>query len=489
MLEHPKCWKGFTYLTPDLQAIVAVRRRQKNFMMQQLKSAEEIPGSYGLPLLGETPELFRTEGVGFFWGRFQHYGPVFKSYVVGRKCAVLVGPDANQFLMQEKADHLSAYLGWRDFVEPMLGRPIFLQDGQEHRRRRRIMAPAFHGRAIANYFDTMQTIIQDFLKNWVEQGTIPLIDEFRKLTLLVAIRLLLGVERENEVKQISQWFRQIDKGFLALLRVDIPLTVYGRARNASRQLRALLRTIIAERKRQGDLQEYRDALGVLLAGVDENGETLSESQVIDEALSLLNGGYLTIPSLLSSLLFELGAHPEWRERLRQEQKPFLGNDLLMVEDLKQFTQMVYVLKEVERLYPPSPFLFRGVVKDIEYAGYHIPAGWYVVISPMLTHRMSEIYAAPTRFDPERFAPPREEDKQHPFALIGFGGGIHSCIGFEFAQMQMKIVLSSILRNYDWTITPDPSVIAPIRKLEMPENKKFTEIQDSLRAHFVPLVRD
>lgn len=74
------------------------------------------------------------------------------------------------------------------------------------------------------------------------------------------------------------------------------------------------------------------------------------------------------------------------------------------------------------MYPLVYAIPRGVVQDIEYAGYRIPAGWYVDISPMLTHRLPELYA-----DPDRFAPARAEDKKHPFALIGFGSGLRSCL--------------------------------------------------------------
>ncbi len=78
--------------------------------------------------------------------------------------------------------------------------------------------------------------------------------------------------------------------------------------------------------------------------------------------------------------------------------------------------------------------------------------------------------------PDRFAPPREEDKKHPFALVGFGSGPHGCLGFEFAQMEMKIVLSTLLRQYDWTVLPDRSAIAPVRQP--------SKVQDSLRAQIV-----
>lgn len=83
--------------------------------------------------------------------------------------------------------------------------------------------------------------------------------------------------------------------------------------------------------------------------------------------------------------------------------------------LKQLNQMTYFLKEIERLYNPAGIvLFRGVVKEIEYAGYCIPPGWVVIVAQGLTHRMSEIYTNPESFYPERFAPPREEDKKDSF---------------------------------------------------------------------------
>ncbi len=134
--------------------------------------------------------------------------------------------------------------------------------------------------------------------------------------------------------------------------------------------------------------------------------------------------------------------------------------------------MGYALKEVERLYPPVQNISRGVVKDIYYAGYCIPAGWYVDISPLLTHRLPEIYTDPDRFDPDRFAPLREEDKKHPFALVGFGSGPHSCLGWQFAQMEMKIILSKLLR-YDWIVSPEPNAVVPVRQP--------SQFQDSLQA--------
>ncbi len=143
--------------------------------------------------------------------------------------------------------------------------------------------------------------------------------------------------------------------------------------------------------------------------------------------------------------------------------------------------MSYVLKEIERLYPPIYGIPRGVKSDFEYEGYLIPAGWHVVVSPMLTHRLPEIYTEPDQFEPARFAPPCEEHKKHPFALIGFGGGSHKCLGYELAQMEIKVILSTLLRQFNWSITPDYSAVAPVRQP--------SKIEPMLRAKIVKVSKN
>jgi cytochrome P450 len=69
------------------------------------------------------------------------------------------------------------------------------------------------------------------------------------------------------------------------------------------------------------------------------------------------------------------------------------------------------------------------------------------------HRLPSIFAEPDRFDPDRFAPPREEDKKHPYALVTFGGGPRTCIGVNMAQVEVRALTAHVLRRY--TISPDP----------------------------------
>lgn len=430
--------------------------------MIELKSPEGMPGNIGLSSFSDSFEFFTTQG----WGltrNYQRYGCIFKTNIFGKKYIVLVGPDANKLILQEKVDHLSSYLGWKPILGHLFGKPLLLQDGEEHKRTRRLMAPGFHGKALSTFFDTMQTTINEYFKTWAERSTVLLKNELNKMALKVAIRLILGVQLQHEIERIENLYNTLVSGAFTILRVDIPLTKYGRSQAARRQLKVFLQNIIIERKLQSNLQESRDVLGLLLASTDEQGNALSESQIIDELIPLVNAGHFTTGTSLTWAMVELATHPEWKKRLCEELVQVTQNEPLKVEHLRKLKQMSYFLKEIERLYNPAgAVIFRGVVKEIEYAGYRIPPGWTIVLAQALSHRLPEIYTNPEQFNPERFAPPYEEDKKHPFALIGFGGGEHSCIGIEFAKMEMSIFLATLLRQYDFSVTPSYKTTANIK---------------------------
>jgi cytochrome P450 len=435
-------------------------------MNNKLKPADMMPGSFGLPFIGQTIDILAKQEL-FYWQQYQQYGNIFKISLpeaIGfGKCACLIGPEANQLVLKDAADKLSSRLGNRS-LEPIVSKDlVLLQDGAEHRASRKLILPMFHHQAIASYFDTIQAVVTETVANWGKQGTISLETEMRKLTLAIAVRTFLGSEKTEEIDRVSQWYVTLVNSLNGMVKWDNPLTFYGRGQAARRKIADYIRQIIKDRIELGDLEKSKDVIGFLMSIVDEDGNKFTETQIINQAIGFLFAAHETTSSLMNWLMFELGNRPEWRQKLRDELQQVAGNEPLKLQQLRQLPQLSNVLKEGERLYPPAHALSRAVVEDIEYAGYTIPAGWYIVIFPSMTHRMPEIYRDPESFDPDRFAPPREEDKKYPYSLIGFGGGAHSCIGVEFANMEMKIILSTLLQKYDWTVTPTIAEIAPVRK--------------------------
>jgi retinoid hydroxylase len=449
-------------------------------MTDKLKSAEMMPGSFGFPLIGNTIDALTQQEL-FYWQRHQECGNIFKVSlpILFGNIACLIGPEANNFVLKDGVDRLSSRLGNKG-LEPIVSTDmVLLKDGEEHRSNRKLILPVFHRQAIASYFDKIQSVVTDTIADWGEGEAINLGAELSKLTLTVVVKIFLGSESTAEIQQVSEWFTTLVNSVRrGIIRWDIPLTAYGRGQAARRKIANYIRKVIQERAARGDLEQSTDVLSLLLNTMDEDGRKFTETEVVNQAIGFLFAGHETTSSLMSWLLFELGNRPEWRRKLRDEQQQVMGNNPISMSHLRQLPTMTNVIKEGERLYPPAFVISRMATEDIEYSGYLIPAGWYICIFPMLSHLMPEIYQEPDLFDPDRFAPPREEDKKQPYSLIGFGGGVHSCIGVELAQMEMKIILSTLLQKYDWKVTPTTAEISPVRR-------QFT-MQKQLKATFVPL---
>jgi retinoid hydroxylase len=449
------------------------------YMTNKLKPANMMPGNAGLPLIRNTFGAITQQEL-FYWQRHQQHGKIFKVSMPGLfdNIACLVGPEANRLMFKDEADKLSSRLGNR-FLSPILSPDmVLMQDGPQHRISRKLILPVFLPQAIASYFDTIQAVVIETIDDWGKQGTIDLSAELHKLTLKIVVKIFLGSENTAEIEQVSEWFTILVDSLNGVIKWDNPLTLHGRGQVARRKIFNYVRQIIQERSTNGDLDRSTDVLSLLLNTIDEDGNKFTETQVINQAIGFLFAGHDTTSSLMSWLLFELGNRPEWRQRLREEQQQVMGDRPIAISQLRQLPNLANTIKEGERMYPPGFIICRMVMADIEFGGYLIPAGWYVCIFPQLTHRLPEIYQDPDTFDPDRFAPPREEDKQQPYSLIGFGGGVHSCIGVELAQMEMKIMLSTLLQKYDWTVIPTTAEIAPVRR-------PFT-MQKQLKATFVRL---
>ena len=106
------------------------------------------------------------------------------------------------------------------------------------------------------------------------------------------------------------------------------------------------------------------------------------------------------------------------------------------------------VKETERLHPPLILLMRKIRRDFVYKNYRVPTGWLAMVSPAVSQRIPEVFADADAFDPDRFAPGREEDKKARFSMITFGGGRHACIGMTFAYLQVKTIWAWLLRHWD-----------------------------------------
>jgi retinoid hydroxylase len=425
------------------------------------------PGNFGLPVVGETFKfLFDPK---FVETRYQQYGPIFKSRILGRPTVFMVGPEAVEFLLVSGFDNFSWADGWPDAFQRLLGRSLFVQEGAEHRRNRRLIMPAFHGGALARYFETMETISQRYLTQWEAKQELIWYDEFKQLTFEIASQIFLGTAPGADTEHLSQLFTTLTNGLFGL--VNLPGSRLRKAITARDQLRAYLDQVIHQRQ----TQPMNDALSLLIEATDEAGDRLTLEEIRDQAMLLLFAGHETTTSMLTWFCLELARHPDVWQRARAEQQTHPA--AVSLEQMSKMPYLDQIFNEIERLHPPVGGGFRGVVKSFEWQGYQVPVGWLTQYSILHTHRLPELYPDPERFDPSRFDP-NQDHPPKPFSLIGFGGGSRICIGIAFAKLEMKLIAANLLRQYDWELLPnqrlDPVQI-PTRRPQDGLKVKFRRI--------------
>lgn len=404
------------------------------------------PGSFGLPIVGETLSFLRDRQ--FATKRNRRYGPIFKTHLLNRPTVVMMGPEANRFILSTHMDHFSWEGGWPATFKILLGRSLFLMEGEEHRRNRKLLMPAFHGPALAHYFAKMDQICVEALQRWVKQGETQFWGEVKQMTFAIASTLLLGSEPGAETATLSQDFQTLTQGLFAV-PIDLPWTTFGKAVRARDRILAHLEQAILARQ----AHPTQDALGLLVQTEDEGGDRLSMEELQAQALLMLFAGHETTTAMLTFLIMALAQHPEVGDRARAEQMELAQQGPLDMAQLKAMPYLEQVLKEVERCYPPVAGGFRGVVKPFEFNGYHIPAGWQVLYRIEGTHQLESCYTHPEQFNPDRFNPDHPESKPGDFRLVGFGGGPRICLGLAFAQMEMKIFAAHVLRQTRWRLAP------------------------------------
>jgi retinoid hydroxylase len=410
-----------------------------------------IPGSLGLPIIGETPAFFTERD--FAIKRHGRYGPVFKTNVLGQITIFLQGAEGNRFILGNENDYFE--VTWPSSTKKLLGSSsLSMQTGHQHVSRRKILAAAFQPRALSSYVEAMNAISDRYLDKWVKQKTLTWYPELRSYTLDIACKLLVGLD-DGSKASLGHYYELWSTGLFSV-PVNLPWTAFGKALRSREKLLLEIEKLILKRQLSSTPAKNQDALDLMMSARDDEGEGLPLEELKNQVLSLLFAGHETLTSSLSSLCLLLTQHPQVLNRARQEQME-LGGQPLTFETLKQMPYLDQILKEVLRAIPPVAGGFRVALQDCEYRGFKIEKGWQLLYQINATHHDSNIYPDPDQFDPDRFDRLRAEDKQKPFAYVPFGGGLRECIGKEFARLEIKLFAARLLREYQWELLPDQNL--------------------------------
>jgi cytochrome P450 len=422
------------------------------------------PGPRGHLLWGSMFE-FQRDPLGFIREVAGSYGGVVR-YRMGNMVWYQANhPDGVRRVLQENNRNYGKGTLTLGILKPVLGEGLLTSEGELWRRQRRLMQPVFHRRSVAAFGEIMSRETLAMLGRWRPGEQLDVAAEMSRLTLDVVTGALFHSHAGDEPEVIGRAVGKLveEIGYRFKVPVYPPRyvpTPRNHRMNAAQQTidRAVYR-IIEERRSGTDAE---DLLSLLMHARDEaTGETMSDRQLRDEAITLYLAGHETTANALAWSFYLLARNPEAGERLRAELEP-LGDAPPNAADLPRLPYLRMVVEEAMRLYPPVWITNRQALAEDEICGYHVPPGQIVMVSPYVLHRHPDYWERPEEFDPERFAPGRSEGRPR-FAYFPFGGGPRQCIGRDMALVEAQLVLATVAQRYrlrlasDRPIEPDPTV--------------------------------
>ncbi|MGZ3453065.1 MAG: cytochrome P450 [Polyangiales bacterium] len=359
----------------------------------------------------------------------------------------------------------------RPMLRMMTG--LFDVNGNEHRRHRRLLMPAFHKTRIEGYRDDMARITEETLARYRNGEVRDIHADMTELTLRVATKTLFG-EDEGErgvglARMMQSWLLTMFNPLMMLARYDLPGTPYRRFLDLTREIDKQTAAIVHDKRRRGSLESSQDMLSTLLAARDEDGSALDEDELIGHAGVIFAAGHETSTNALAWTLFLLSQHPSITRDLEDELDAVLRGAAPSIEALAKLPLLDAVVKESMRVLPPVPMHPRIVAEDHELAGHRLPAGSELFLSIFHMHHDPAVFPHPERFEPRRW----ETCKPSVYEYNPFSAGPRMCIGASFASMEIKIVLATMLQRHRFELPAsaqvDPRVaitMAPVGGLPM-----------------------
>jgi cytochrome P450 len=318
----------------------------------------------------------------------------------------------------------------------------FSLHGAEHRERRKLLIPPFHGRRMNAYEAIVEEEVLRETASWPEGQEFATLPSMMRITLNAILRAVFGADGAefDELREVLPSIVGLGSRMSRLplwARRDFGrFSPGGRVARLRSRYDAVITRLIADARSDPNFVERGDVLSMLLAARYEDGRAISDSHVADELLTLLAAGHETTATTLAWVVERLRRHPELLARLKAEAD---GEG----SQLAQAT-----VWEVQRTHPVIEGTGRITRTRIRLGEWVIPEKQIVVVSMVLAHSAESNFPNPDAFDPDRFVgnPPDTS------LWVPYGGGVHRCVGAAFANMEMLVTLRTLLRRFEFATT-------------------------------------
>lgn len=381
-----------------------------------------------------------TRPISFLESCRRRFGDAFSVRFLGFQTPLVMISDPEAIRVLYTAREHGLPPGRTFALRPVMGpRSILLLEGAEHLQRRRLMLPPFHGERMRAYEASVSEIAERDIDAWPLGQTFALHPRMQGVTLEVILRAVFGVTDPDRRERLRTLLPRLlgetssaGLQFRILLarRVNRPGPLAD-LRELTEEIDAALLAEIAERRRDPGAAEREDILSLLTLARFEDGSAMDDREVRDQLITLLLAGHETTATALAWTIDLLLRNPVALSALTEEVDAGAGDAYLRA-----------VIQESLRLRPVVPLAGRRLGSELNAGGLTLPAGTDVTPAIWLTHTRPDVYAEPLAFRPERFL----ESPPTTYGWIPFGGGVRRCLGAAFAEMEMRVVLTAMLRR-------------------------------------------
>ncbi|PKY16233.1 cytochrome P450 [Rhizophagus irregularis] len=424
--------------------------------------------------LGNFKSFFKEEEPHVKW--MQQYGNIVKFYGIFNRPDVFVSD--TKIIQDITLNHVY------DFVKPhdmsadfakIVGRGLVLAEGEEHKRQRKMMNPAFTHNNIKEMVptfirvvSTLKELIEDKIKEdsninltpYISKTTLDVIGsvgfnyEFNSLTSSNDLADAYASLFNNKTNPVLRIFVSILSSYIPLVR-KIPIDENRKFNNACSVIHRVSKKLMEEKyneAKNGELKS-KDLLSLL---ININKTLPAEEKMTDEVLqyqimTFLIAGHETTSASTCWALYLLTKYPHEQDLLREELVKAFPDKSKFNPTFDEINSLEYlncIIKETLRLHSPVPIISRTNVEDKVFGEYLIPKNTRIMLNVSALHKSPEIWGPTANdFDPKRWLNPSITKNVTNLNYLPFHTGTRSCIGNKLALTEFKILLGMLIRNF------------------------------------------
>ncbi|MEL6927063.1 MAG: cytochrome P450 [Cyanobacteria bacterium J06600_6] len=394
------------------------------------------PDKYMDSAMRQAPDLFQAEITGGEGYVFVNHPEAMRQMVTSDRAKYFAGSKENGLL------------------QPLVGdNSLLLIEGDRHKKRRKLLLPPFHGERMQAYGELICNLTRNIIEQLEPNKPFVARHITQEISLRVIFEAVYGLQDSDRSAELKQRVKKMlnifestfTSAFLFFPQLQQDWGAWSPWGNVVRQIKAIDEAIYQEiaTRRTEDCSQRQDILSLMMSAQDEHGEGMKDYELRDELMTLMLAGHETTATAIAWGLYWLHRYPEIKAKLEAEIAS-LGADI----DPMAIARLPYldaVCKETLRIYPVAMLTFpRTVVEPTELMGHKLETGQVVMGCIYLMHQREDVYPEPQKFKPERFLE-REFDT---YEFFPFGGGKRRCIGEALAMLELKLVLATVVREYN-----------------------------------------